>query len=113
MSVVRSLGWCFTINNWTPEDEECLALLTGHKYIVFGRETGEDGTPHLQGFVQFKSQRTLSSMSKALPRAHLEVTKGRPDQAAEYCKKDGDFYEEGEVPLAPNKGEKERESGRK
>jgi len=106
----RSRGWCFTINNWTAEDEEQLAALAGsYQYLVFGKETGDEGTRHLQGYVQYSTLKSLAQIKKLLPRAHLEETKGRPDQAADYCKKDGDFFEDGTCPLAPKaKGDKEK-----
>lgn len=42
----QSKYWCFTINNWTPDD---VPEFKNMEYLVFGREKGEDGTPHLQG----------------------------------------------------------------
>ncbi len=107
----RSRNWCWTINNYTEADELCLNELEPNaKYLVFGRETGEDGTPHLQGFVIFKNDKTLKQLSKFLPRAHIEKAKGTPTQAADYCKKDGDFYEHGTPPVSKQRqGEMEKE----
>jgi len=68
------------------------------KYIVFGYERGEEGTPHLQGYVHLSTQKTLSAMKKFIPRAHLEPRRGTIDEAVDYCKKDGDFEEYGEKP---------------
>lgn len=42
----ESKYWCFTINNWTEID---VPKFLNMEYLVFGREKGEDGTPHLQG----------------------------------------------------------------
>jgi len=66
-------------------------------YHVWGYELGENGTPHIQGFIQMEKKLRLNGMKKYLPRAHLEVRKGTSEQAAEYCKKEGDFVEKGEL----------------
>lgn len=109
----RSLGWCFTINNPTDSDHKELDYLQAnnlYKYIVFGREVGKDGTPHLQGYIQLKLKKALSGMKKLLTRAHLEAQRGSFSQAIEYCKKDKDFYEDGVIPMdQATKGKRGRE----
>jgi len=97
--MVRSRNFCFTINNWHPKHEEMLALLEV-KYIVYGKEVGASGTPHLQGFISFHSAKTLKSVIKKLPGAHIEVAKGTAYQAAVYCKKDGEYIERGIAPVS-------------
>jgi len=97
----RAKNWCFTLNN--PTEDEALKLLdaaASTEYIVWGRETGEEGTPHLQGYVIFPAAIRLATVKNRLgsQRFHLEVTRGSAHQAAEYCKKDGDFTEIGELP---------------
>lgn len=93
----RSRAWCFTLNNYEEPDYAAIALL-GAQYTIYGKEIGESGTPHLQGYVYFKTARTLASLKKKLPRAHWEVRKGSHGQASEYCRKDGDVVEYGVPP---------------
>ena len=91
----RAYRWCYTINNPTSEP-----ILEDVRYHIYGREVGEkEGTKHLQGFVIFYKQLYFSKVKTLLPGAHLEVAKGTNQQAADYCKKDGDFVETGELPL--------------
>lgn len=106
----RSKNYTWTINNPTGEDEEAVAKLSEKtKYLIVGRE-GKEGTPHLQGYCVFKSQRTIKAVSKDLPRAHLEIAKGNSLENYEYCSKEGDFHEVGERPLtAKEKGKTEKD----
>lgn len=97
----KSRGWCFTINNPTEDDFHDVEDLKGHaKYYVFGREVGEQGTPHFQGYVLFHHARGLAGVKRLLRRAHLEQQRGSCNQAIVYCQKDGDWDEWGEKPAA-------------
>jgi len=97
----RSKNFCFTLNNYSEEELESVSKWDC-KYLIVGKEVGESGTPHLQGFIVFKETRTLSVLKKKLSdRAHWEIMRGTPQQAAEYCKKDGNFAEIGVAPLTP------------
>lgn len=67
--------------------------------MVYGKETAPTtGTPHIQGYVYFKNTRTLSAVSKNLPRARLQAAKGNAHQNREYCTKEGDYFETGKIP---------------
>ena len=90
-SKLISKRWCFTVNNHTSEDEELFQNLDC-QCIVCGREVGDNGTPHMQGFVTFKSMKRFSGMKKIHGTAHFEVANGASLQAASHCKKDGDFF---------------------
>lgn len=97
----RSRTWCFTINHYSAETEDDLDTVIeklvglGSVHMVIGKETGDSGTPHLQGFVRFKNQKTFSSMKKLLPRAHIESCFSEVG-SIQYCKKGGDFFELGQ-----------------
>ena len=103
---MQSRDWCFTLNN--PIEDEIASIYGaehgsfggGVKYLVAGMEgMGPDCTPHIQGFVQWNSPKTLEKCKAVLDRAHWEKRRGSPTQAAEYCKKEGDFFEVGECGL--------------
>jgi hypothetical protein len=75
MSNQLQLNWCFTLNNYTSADEETFLNLDA-KYLVYGREVGAEGTPHLQGYIQFMSKKRLTALKKLHPSAHWEPAKG-------------------------------------
>lgn len=73
----RSRGWCFTINNYTPQDVvQVKALAEFSRYILAAYEVGTQGTPHIQGYVYFDNTKTLHVMTKRLPRAHFTAARG-------------------------------------
>lgn len=88
----RSRQWCLTVNNWTADDMSQLSRMSQQsKNWIIGKEIGEEGTPHLQAFFQFKNQKRFSTIKAACPRAHIEKAKGNVQQNYKYCSKDGDF----------------------
>lgn len=98
----RAKNWCFTLNNWTEDEAEHLRSVCAPlcSYLVFGREVGANGTRHLQGYVAFNAAvRHTTAKNRLGNRCHIEVTRGTPEQAATYCKKDGDYEEFGELPI--------------
>jgi Putative viral replication protein len=95
----RAKRWCFTLNNYDDESQQRVReLATSSEYLVFGREVGDSGTPHLQGFIIFKNQLRFNRVQELLPGCHLSVAR-TVSQAAEYCRKDGDFEEFGTIPV--------------
>lgn len=97
----KSKYWCFTLNNYTAEDVEKINDLVEAEgapanYVVVGKEVGESGTPHLQGYIEFTNRKTFASVKRYIgSRAHIEPRRGSQEEAIEYCKKDGNFYERG------------------
>lgn len=92
MATARS--FCFTLNNYTLNEYEEL-LNCDCRYIIIGKEIGENQTPHLQGYVEFGKPRKLGGLKKINNRCHWEVRFGTRDQAREYCKKENDYEEMG------------------
>ena len=99
----KAKNWCFTLNNYTPADIDKLSSpLDGVKYLIFGREVGAFGTPHLQGTVCFQSRKRLSQVITIIGQAHCTVCSNFLAQCIDYCKKDGDFTEHGTIPEGRN-----------
>lgn len=108
----RSRNWCFTLNNWVDSEyASVLNVLREARYGIVGKETGESGTPHLQGYVCFPSGKTMSAVKRILgQRCHLEIARGMPSSNRTYCSKEGSFEEFGDLPQDPRQsGERERE----
>ena len=103
--------WCFTLNNPTEEEEitirrigQTINTLDWIEYLIFGHEIGEQGTPHLQGYLIATTRMRFTTLNRHIwadtnnRRIHWEVSRGTPAQAIAYCKKDGQFEEFGDIP---------------
>lgn len=90
----RFRNFVFTVNNYTDDDVKALDAFEC-SYMIYGYEKGESGTPHLQGYCEMKIQKSIKQLKKDFPRAHIEKRRGTAQQAADYCKKDGQFVEKG------------------
>lgn len=87
-----AVRWCFTFNNYSDDEYNSIVpkfrLLA--KYYIIGKEVGESGTPHLQGYVEFKKKCRPSS--HGLPKSiHWEKAKGDRDSNYDYCSKDNNY----------------------
>lgn len=87
---------CFTLNNYT-ETELKDVLDWKCSYLVVGKEVGESGTPHLQGYVEWGRSVRFTTLKKLNDRIHWEKRRGTAQQAADYCKKDGNFTQKGDI----------------
>lgn len=95
----ESAFWCFTLNNPTEDQEQHVTDFLSSSdcdYGIFGREVGESGTPHLQGFVILSRSRRLSFLRRKF-QAHWTVRHPTSTNTAarNYCRKDGDYEEFG------------------
>lgn len=88
----RARSWVLTLNNYTDmEYENAHRICHSAKSYILGKEVGDAGTPHLQGYIQWTSGKTLTQMRKLIPRAHLEPAKGNKKSNYLYCSKEGKF----------------------
>lgn len=92
----RSRRFVFTLNNYTEEEEFTLVHLVGAEggiisYILFGKEEGDSGTPHLQGYLETASKIGFARLKELMktPRVHLEKARGSLASNQRYCKKEG------------------------
>jgi len=92
--------FCFTLNNY---DEEALSTIKlffteEAKYWIIGKEVGDGGTPHLQGYASLSRQRPFNAVRDKLgSRCHIERARGTARQNREYCSKGGEFEEGGHL----------------
>lgn len=81
----------FTLNNYTDYEYKNLTeWCTGRcVWMVIGKETGENGTPHLQGAMCFGKAYLFTTIKAwdGLKRAHIEGMRGSPQASLEYCSK--------------------------
>jgi len=98
---------CFTLNNYNDDDISKLRNVDC-RYMVFGYEVGENGTPHLQGFVCWENPRSLDKFKDDVSqKLHLEKMRGTHKQASDYCKYadypdnkvQNKFEEKGDLPV--------------
>lgn len=100
--VKRALPWRFTINNPTDQDRANVQALTAKAtYWIYGDEVGEEGTPHLQGLVVYKSKKSMKQVSADLPRANVDISFDPPAMDV-YCQKEGKctVMEDGRPPMS-------------
>lgn len=98
MSAIR---WSWTLNNPTEAEinyiEECSRTEEPIQYLIYGKEIGDEGTPHLQGYLEMKSRTRMGGVKRWIgDRVHLEIARGTAVQNIEYCSKDGDTWTFGE-----------------
>jgi len=65
--------WAFTINN--PDENDYAIVRQGYsdyvRSLIHTTEVGQDGTPHIQGWLKLQKQQRLSFVKKLFPRAHF------------------------------------------
>jgi len=95
--VAQDRRYCFTWNNYTPADLELIqSKLSLFSYLVYGKETGDSGTPHLQGFFIIKGNKKSIIQLKRLfgDQPSFQAARALSATAAAYCKKGVQSHEE-------------------
>lgn len=97
----RSRRWCFTYNNYTNETKEMLisTFKTRKWDYIIGDEIGEEGTPHLQGYIEYKYAIRFDTLKNIDPKIHWEEAKGTREQNIDYCVKDGTYVTSFEIKI--------------
>ena len=95
--MAQTVYWMFTYNNPKREHLEGLPNMISDDvtFVVCQLEEGEQGTPHLQGYIELAKRKRMSGV-KALftaigvdpDKPHLEARKGTQKQAIDYCTKE-------------------------
>lgn len=69
-----------------------------YSYIVYGYEVAPTtGTPHLQGYVEFKNKKSISVCTKICNGIWMKAAEGTASECFNYAAKDGEFFEEGDI----------------
>ena len=95
MAQNKHRNWCFTLNNYTPDEWNQLTnyqeFNLNIKMLIATMEVGCNGTPHIQGYVEVIGPVTLDTLKRQLSpmqRAHLESRYGTREQAISYTLKE-------------------------
>lgn len=109
MYMSRHRSYCFTLNNYSTEDETRIQAVCC-SYLIYGREKAPTtGTLHLQGYVRLTNPKSLTAVKALIsPTAHLEVAKGSAEQNRVYCIKSDDFFEVGTCPTQGKRSDLEK-----
>jgi len=99
---MRHRAWTGTLNNYTDNELHNVSNLNDSlfRYYIVGKEVGEQLTPHLQAYFYFFNPLSRDGVKHRLAcdRWHLEPARGTPWQNREYCSKEGNYVERGELP---------------
>lgn len=93
----RLRNYVFTMNNPSAEHKQFFKDLEENwetsemplRYGIGQLEQGENETPHIQGYIELKSNRTFNSIKEFMPgNPHIEKRRGSAKQASDYCEKE-------------------------
>jgi len=92
----RVRHFCFTDFNTTNEHIQQILLTIPYSYLVIGREIAPTTQrEHLQCYCELSRQLAIGRIKTLIGDVHIEARRGTSQQAATYCKKEGNFMEYG------------------
>lgn len=87
----QSRVFMLTINNPSADDRSTI-FEVGEKvtYAVWQYERGDEGTYHIQAYVELRRKTTLNTVISLFRRlrAHIEIRRGTQEEAVAYCSKE-------------------------
>ncbi len=91
--IAPSKRWCFTFNNYDDKTVSSIIPIIDNNCSIgfFSKEVGESGTPHLQGYLEFKNKARPLSFFKDF-KIHWSKAKGSKDDNYNYCTKDQKLF---------------------
>lgn len=103
----KGRSWCLTLNNYTDEEVNSLTHMISKnkiKKFLLGKEIGkENNTPHIQGYIQFETQREFSTLKKWNPRIHWSKARANEWVNKKYCSKENNVFASKGFGLIDNK----------
>lgn len=101
MSTKKFTDWAVT----AYDPEEVIAIRPYCSYLVSGKEVcPKTKRVHYQTFIQMKTTRNMQQLKAIMPTSHLEPRRGSVEDNLQYCMKEGDFHQEGQVTDHPGQG---------
>lgn len=103
--ILRSRAVTFTYHDYQKDGADAIFkqyITTTARYGILGYEICPDTKrPYLQGYIAWENPRSLQKFQKdiGLKKFHYERSRGTAAENREYCSKDGNFWEHGEMPL--------------
>jgi len=104
---IKRRDFSFDLKNYT-EDEYNILLNMDCRYIILGKEIDDETNRKLQGYIYFDCPKTFQSVKKLIPRVETNELQKTPKLNYQFCSKQNQFEERGELPN--NRGEKKDNS---
>lgn len=103
----RQRAYSIVWNNYPEDWRKSMETLAEHKntrFLLCGKEVGQQGTPHLQCHIDLKNATTIKALQKKIKKMGMQLaikeytSQAHTDNGRNYCYKDGDTQQWGEAP---------------